>query len=321
MPRYSIVTPVFNSFNLMTKYFDSLENQSFKDFEVIIVDDCSTDGSYEQLQNVCQNSPLNITLLKTETNSGPGVARNIGMDVAQGKWLTFIDNDDWIDTNLFERIEKVFSEYDVNCVIFDYYIQSEKKRTVSRSMYHGDNGEVSLAKCMIYARNHTFCKVYDLEKCRENNIRFPAVRRCEDVAFVCRAIDACGKVYYLKEPMYYYYRRQTSLSNNKEMGEQDMVKAFSYLEDTLSGKYPNELSQKSVTDILYGAVLMMCKAGKPNSQIKAYIQDYSQKHQNWEDYEIVKYVGKAKQLFLKMISLRLVVLLKILSKAHSKVAG
>lgn len=107
MAKYSIITPQFNSFELMDKYFDSLLNQTVRDFEVVIVDDCSTDGSWKKLQEYVRQSPLQITLLQAEKNSGPGNARNMGIEAAKGEWITFVDNDDWVARDFLEKIDAV----------------------------------------------------------------------------------------------------------------------------------------------------------------------------------------------------------------------
>ena len=317
MPKYSIVTPVFNSFKLMTRYFESLLNQTFKDFEVVLVDDCSSDGSYEQLKKYCENSPLNISLLKTETNAGPGNARNIGMYAAQGEWLTFIDNDDWVDIRLLEKIEEVLSKNDVDSIIYDYYITNGKSKKIAHSMYFGSGGAVSLSDCMIYVRNHTVGKFYKLSKCINKGIKFPPIKRCEDVAFVMRAIIACGSAYYLDEPLYYYYQRPTSLSNNTSLDETDMIKAFGFLEQDLSVDYSKELTEKSVSDLFYGVLLMMCKAGKCKKEIVSYINEYENRYPNWENTEIIKHLGKAKKAFLKLAKNRNVAGMKVFSIVHS----
>ena len=126
-PKYSIVTPMYNSFSLMKRYFASLCQQTYKNFEVIIIDDCSSDDSYEELCKYAEVSPLTIRVFKTEKNGGPGIARNIGMDAARGEWITFIDNDDWVDTHLFEKIEDVIRTIEVNSVIYDYYTTNGKE--------------------------------------------------------------------------------------------------------------------------------------------------------------------------------------------------
>lgn len=321
MPKYSIVTPSYNSFNLMDRYFESLESQTYKDFEVIIVDDCSTDGSFEKTKEYADSSSLKITVLQTERNAGPGNARNIGMDAATGAWLTFVDNDDWVDMTLFEKVDDILKSCPVDCVIYDYWIQKEREKSISRSMYFGERGIVSLSNCMIYARNHTVGKFYKLTSCRKANIRFPDVRRCEDVAFVCRAIDACGSVYYLNEPLYHYCQRSSSLSNNTKLDETDMIKAFGILEDTLGEKYSNELKEKSVCDLLYGVLLMMCKSGRKNGEIDAYIKKYVEKHPGWQKYQIINHLGKSKELFLKAAQMKAIPALKALAWAHSKMVG
>lgn len=312
---------MYNSFDLMERYFDSLKNQTYKDFEVIIVDDCSSDDSYKKLEEYAVKSDLNITVCQTPYNSGPGKARNLGMDKASGEWLTFIDNDDWVSNDFLEKIENVLKENEVHCVIYDYYIQKDNERSVARSMYKGDSGSVTVAECMIYVRNHTVGKFYKLAECREKNIRFPHLRRCEDVAFVVRAIEACGSAYYLSEPLYYYYQRSTSLSNNKNLDESDMILAFSILEDKLSEKYSRELKEKSVPDLLYGVLLMMCKVGKSNKIIRSYIDEYEKKYSEWWKCENVKNLGKAKYAFLMATRFRMICIMKALAYVHSKLVG
>ena len=135
MAKYTIITPQFNSFELMDKYFDSLLNQTVKDFEVVIVDDCSTDGSWKKLQEYVKQCPLQITLLQAEKNSGPGNARNMGIEAAKGEWITFVDNDDWVVRDFLEKIDAVIKKENVNCVICDYYAWLDRNTSISRSMY------------------------------------------------------------------------------------------------------------------------------------------------------------------------------------------
>lgn len=320
-PKYSIITPMYNSFHLMGRYFESFKKQTFQNFEIIIVDDASTDGSYEKAIEYAEKSELHISVLRAEENSGPGNARNIGMDNAQGEWITFVDNDDWVEITLLDKINNVIDNNNVNCVIYDYYTTDGKSKTPGSSMYYGEQGVVSVKDCMKYVRNHSVGKIYNLEKCKAANIRYPQVRRCEDVAFVIQAIDACGSAYYLKQPLYYYYQRKSSLSNNTKLDHKDMVKAFAILEADLKDKYPDELKEKSVTDVLYGALLMMCKSGKSDKEIRNYIELYEKKYPNWYKCKIINYLGKSKKLFLIFAKYKLVKALKLLSYIHTRLVG
>lgn len=315
MIKFSIITPHYNSFELMDNYFASLEKQTFKDFEIIIVDDCSTDGSYQKLQDYIKNSSLNIHLFKTPKNSGPGIARNIGIDNAQGEWITFVDNDDWVATDFLEKINLIINRESVNCVIYDYYTWLNGEKNIARSMYINEGGRKTVSDCMVATRNHTVGKFYKLSYC--SGVRFPAVRRCEDVAYVTQAIASCGNAYYYNEPLYYYRQRPTSLSNNSKMDQEDMVKAFAILEDKFLKDYPMEMKNKSVTDILYGGLLMMCKSGKSKKEILEYINGYEKKYPEWWECEIIKYLGTAKSVFLKCAKWHLVWGLKVIAFAHS----
>lgn len=315
MPKFTIITPQYNSFNLMDRYFESFENQSFKDFELIIVDDFSTDDSFVKLQEYVQKSQLNITLLQAEKNSGPGNARNIGLDCAQGEWITFVDNDDWVATDFLEKISSIINREGVNCVIYDYYTWLNGETNIARSMYINEGGRKTVSDCMVAARNHTFGKFYKLSEC--SGVRFPSVRRCEDVAYVTQAIVSCGNAYYYNEPLYYYRQRPTSLSNNSKMDHGDMVKAFAILEDKFLKDYPIEIKNKSVTDILYGGLLMMCKSGKSKKEILEYINRYEKKYPEWWECEIIKYLGTAKGVFLKCAKWHFVWGLKAIALAHS----
>ena len=312
---FSIITPQYNSFGLMENYLYSMEHQTYKNFEVIIVDDCSTDDSFKQLQNYAKTSFLNIKLFQVDKNSGPGNARNIGLDHAEGQWVTFVDNDDWVVDDFLERIVNVIEQEDVNCVIYDYYTWLNGKTGIARSMYINEGGRKSVSDCMVAARNHIVGKFYKLSYCSE--VRFPKVRRCEDVAYVTQAIAACGGAYYYNEPLYYYRQRPISLSNNSKMDHTDMVKAFAILEEKFLKKYPLEIKNKSVTDILYGGLLMMCKSGKSNSFISNYIKEYEKKYPEWWKCKIINYLGTAKKLFLKCAQYHFVVGLKSIAFLHS----
>lgn len=315
MPKFSIITPLYNSFELMDNYFSSMENQLFKDFELIIVDDCSTDSSYEKLKEKVKSTQLAIKPLQMTQNGGPGKARNMGIENASGEWITFVDNDDWVDEKFLESINSIIEREKVNCVIYDYYNWLDGKTNIARSMYINKPGFKTVSDCMVAVRNHTVGKFYKRSECE--NIRFPNVRRCEDVAYVMQAIEACGNAYYYNEPLYFYRQRPTSLSNNSKMDHTDMMKAFAILEDKYLDKYPMEMKNKSVTDILYGALLMMCKAGKKNADIKRYIKEYESKYPEWWKCEIIDYLGIAKKLFLKCAKWHFVGGLKTIAYAHS----
>ncbi len=333
MPKFSIVTPCYNSWRFMSKYLESLEQQIYQDFEVIIVDDCSKDDTYTRLKDYADASRINIKVLRNDNNRGPGYTRNRGMAEATGEWLTFVDSDDSVSTHLLEKVENIVSAsgnetIPINCIVYDYNVVKGDRIINASSMYGNRLGGVQpLSTCIAKVRNHVVGKFYRTDLIKK--ISFPELKRCEDVAFVCQAIDVCcmdedvqiGCVYYLKEALYNYIQHSDSLSNDKNLDATDMVMAYEIVNEKLGRKYPNEICSKSVPDLLYGGTLMMCKANKKSLQIKKYIADYESKYPEWYKSDIINELGRAKKAFLFCARYKWIDMLKVLSKIHSKMVG
>lgn len=116
-PKISIIVPVYNVEKYVEKCLKSLANQTMQDFEIIIVNDGSKDNSEEIIKNFKENHPnLQIKYLKKE-NGGLASARNYGVKYATGKYISFIDSDDYVDSNLYKNLEKYMDE-DIDLIKF-----------------------------------------------------------------------------------------------------------------------------------------------------------------------------------------------------------
>lgn len=109
MNLVSIITPLYNCKDYFSDTFHSVINQSIKNFEWIIVDDCSTDGSYDCVKQL-SSAFENIKILKTQKNGGTAIARNIGLKYATGRYITFLDSDDLLEPNYLEEQIKFIQE-------------------------------------------------------------------------------------------------------------------------------------------------------------------------------------------------------------------
>lgn len=123
-PFFSVLMPVYNSQKFLRRAVDSVLHQSFQDFELIIVDDCSTDGSADILQEY-QQQDKRVVIAKTKANLGVANARNEGMKLVQGRFLTFVDSDDYIEPDLFlnvkEKIDSTGAQLVKYSVVEQYY--------------------------------------------------------------------------------------------------------------------------------------------------------------------------------------------------------
>lgn len=107
--KVSIITPFYNSKNYFDKTFNSVISQSFKDWEWIIVDDCSTDDSYDYLKAI-EKSDIRIKVIIMQKNGGSAAARNKGLAMASGRYITFLDSDDTIDSGYLESQVKFIKD-------------------------------------------------------------------------------------------------------------------------------------------------------------------------------------------------------------------
>ncbi len=102
--KISLIVPVYNGEKTIEKCINSILNQTYRNIEVIIIDDGSTDNTYEICKNM-QNKDNRIQLIK-QNNKGPSLARNVGIEYAQGKYIQFVDADDWLEPSIIAECVK-----------------------------------------------------------------------------------------------------------------------------------------------------------------------------------------------------------------------
>ena len=130
MPKISVIIPVYNTEKYIEKCLESLAKQEMQDFEVIVVNDGSTDNSENVIKNYMQSSKLNIKYLEKE-NGGLASARNYGVEKASGKYISFLDSDDYLDKNLFSELEK-YIDKDIDLIKFKMKKVDEKGRLIEK---------------------------------------------------------------------------------------------------------------------------------------------------------------------------------------------
>lgn len=105
MSKVSVIIPVYNTEKFLRKCLDSVCNQTLQDIEIICINDCSTDGSSEILREYA-GKDNRIKLIELFENGGAAKARNIGIDIAHGEYIGFVDSDDFVDLDFYEKLYK-----------------------------------------------------------------------------------------------------------------------------------------------------------------------------------------------------------------------
>lgn len=129
-PYFSVVMPVYNAEKYVAKAIKSVLDQTFRDFELILIDDCSTDGSYDICREYSERDER-VTLVKTDYNKGVSNARNLGIKFVKGQYCTFIDSDDWVDEDLLDHMFDALREHHVDIIKYgvceEYFDREEYK--------------------------------------------------------------------------------------------------------------------------------------------------------------------------------------------------
>ena len=250
-PKYSIITPMYNSFSLMDRYFESFRNQTYKNFEIIIVDDCSTDGSYKKAIEYAEKSELNIRVFRSDKNAGPGNARNIGLNEANGEWVLFVDSDDYIDNHLFELINSICCRKN-DIVLFDFYRVSNGRILPNKTLMYQNGNYVNNCNAALWITTNVCGKVYRNSFVKKNDILFPHITRFEDWVFVEKAISFTEKIEYLAKPLYFYVDNGSSIVHTRNVGVYEYSRKALEILDTCLDKYPRDYKEALyIRELLY----------------------------------------------------------------------
>ena len=213
MPKISVIIPVYNSEKYVRQCVESILNQTFSDFELICIDDKSSDNSVSILKEyACKDNRVKI--ICNVKNMGAGGTRNVGIKHAKGKYLMFIDADDWYEPDTFEICYNQIEKNNNDFVIFNYdrYYEDSGQFSFPTKYLSGysddfDNPYIKLWKLkkpFIFSA-YVWTQVYNTEFIKKNNIRFDSSLRIgEDASFYFEAIIKSKTISVINKVLYHY---------------------------------------------------------------------------------------------------------------------
>lgn len=213
MPKVSICVPVYNVEKTLHLCIDAILSQTFKDYEVILVDDGSTDRSGQMCDDYAVKYP-NFKVIHKE-NEGLGPTRDRGLDESCGEYIYHCDSDDWFEPEMLENLVSAIETNHADVVIFGYHLLTEEAdgtyktygyTRVPNGVYEGED------VCKFYVENY-FNSFSVLSACNrlcrrsfliDNKIRFPKLRRGQDVAYSLLLFEKINKLVTLNNAYYNY---------------------------------------------------------------------------------------------------------------------
>ncbi len=215
--KCSVIVPVYNmaAEGKLEYCLDSLLRQTLRDMEIIAVDDASTDASLEILRRYEEDHPGKIRVIHYEKNKRQGGAKNEGLKMAGGEWIGFLDSDDWVSPDFYEKLISKAEETGADVVGCDYSLVSEHTMEVGKIIQNNTDDQTGICdeekhKKLVMRPGSMVIKVYRGSMIRENGLNFPEGIFYEDNCAGTVWMLYCRRFEKIEEPLYYYYQHGVS---------------------------------------------------------------------------------------------------------------
>lgn len=240
LPLISVIVPVYNVEEFLPRCMNSLLRQTYRNLEIILVDDGSTDNC----SSLCDEFAKQDKRIKVihKTNGGLSDARNAGMKVMTGEYVSFIDSDDWINIHFYEVLMDVMKKEDCDIVQCEREILYEEKGEFGSDIadYNVETYEAKEALELLIEEKRFKQVVWNKLYKRENiRLEFAKGKTNEDEFWTYRIFGEADKIAYVNVPMYYYFQREGSIINSlyslkRLHAIEALVERYQYMQD----RYP-----------------------------------------------------------------------------------
>lgn len=258
MTKVSVILPVYGVAQYIEKCAQSLLDQTLEEMEFIFVDDHGPDNSIELVKNMIagHRREQQFVFLKPEHNVGAGMARNFGIPFAKGEYIAFVDSDDWIEPDMFEKLyNEALVQGGVDmccCQISKDFLDGSPSETVKNPDFApGVLTDESKRYFLTHYVSLFSTYIYRREMIERNEIHFPESRSADDSFFVTGALVFAKSMAHVDEPLYHYILRPGSVTTTKDSTKYEKrLATFSSLMSYLKAKGVYE-EYKDEVDFIY----------------------------------------------------------------------
>ena len=302
MIKVSIIVPIYNTEKYLRKCLNSLVNQTLEEIEIIVINDGSPDNSQEIIDEYVGKYPAKIKSYRTN-NCGVGAARNLALQHANGKYIAFVDSDDYVDLNMYEKMYNEAEEKKSDIVICSIMIENGGKSYPNEISNIFSDAKINT---MMFGNTSVCNKLY--RKSIIEGLLFNSQIWYEDVDYGIKAILNAERISLVNEPLYHYLVRQGSIMNNDNIEKNlDILSAFDdllkYLKNNKEfNKYQEEIEYLAIIHILIYAVVRVIKSEanynkkkKIIKKLSGYIRDNFKHYRNNQYLYLLN--GKNKIIF------------------------
>ena len=299
----TIVIPCYNVAKYIKRCIDSLVDQSFQKFKVILVDDKSTDDTYQYLLQLQATSGLDIMVLQNSCNSGPAVSRNKGILEADTKYITFCDSDDWYEPDFLKTMVGLLEDNAADMAFCGYKVVDEHGNSQSRPVYNRSG---------LISREEAFCLDADslcmlmVKTDIMKDTLLPDLRNGEDVATVPLLMAKANRYAATVSCLYNYFRRSDSASERPTMkAVESLVCSYQYVQKNFPDKYIKEKEFLGIKNLLYSTMITLFSCSNDKRTAKELLNEFETIYPNWKNNPYITSLRIYKKVILRMVSLKL----------------
>lgn len=304
MCKISLIIPVYNSEKFLTNLLDSILRQTYNNYEIILVNDGSTDRSVNII-NTYLKSDKRIKCITIE-NSGPGIARKVGFQKSKGELIFFIDSDDFLPReNILEEIAYIYSISNFDLLIFNFIRKCEDKENIVNAFFKDDISIGLHSTEEIYKNSLAgalWCKIFKREKMKIND--FCAANNYEDYYTTYKYLNRCNN-FYFTDKIFYYANRDNESSISKKINAKKICDTVELLKKTYEETIYKLIFSKIIFEYYIDSRRMLDKIDISKVEKKECIKKVKNLKQYFNFIEILKFDFPVKQ-YLKYIYYELI---------------
>lgn len=306
----SVIIPVYNVKEYLEKCVASVLDRSVNDYEIILVDDGSTDGESGVLCDKIAAQHSDIIRVIHQENRGLGGARNTGIRESRGKYLFFVDSDDTVVPGTLARIVEELKKSEPDILAFNLYTDDgEGHRVPMNSNYVHPDKPFVLAEHpeYLFSMPNAWSRVWKKTLYTDNNIEYPNRAWYEDIRTTLKLFALAEKIVTIEDRFYVYLQRSGSIMHSAKIDRnREIIDAFEdligwYKENGLFEKYKNELCMLCIDHLYLSASVRVLKANTKHPLLKEFQNYVRREFPNYKKNPHLKTLSKSRKLALKLL--------------------
>lgn len=305
MKKLSVIIPIYNSEKYIQRCIQSVINQTYKNLEIILINDGSTDNTQKILENFYKQDKRIIIINKE--NEGVSAARNIGIEISSGEYIHCLDSDDWIENDMYEDMIKKIELYDLDIIVSNFYWDYDNGRYEIKNCLPIDeniiiNNKDFLKKYFFSGKSYPaiWNKIFKAELYKKNNIRYPSeISIGEDMVTISKLFYCAEKIGKINKTYLHYIQNSGSITKNNNITKiKEIFRATEMIESYFNGLIDSEM----ITAFNYSVItnVLLSEYDNKNNEYKKYVKKYFNYMKNIENNCIM---SKKNRIIFKILKL------------------